>query len=381
MMHSANLATSGYSVFLIEAGGNEVDSVLQSLPPRSAAAAESAGHGWQFFVQHYANETQARRDPKYTYIQPDGSYYVGLDPPEDAVPAGLYDPRGSTLGGSAQVNAMNFIWAPDNEWDYIAEVTGDETWGHEYVRRHLMALENATYVPSGTPGHGFDGFLEASQVNATTGLRAPNVAHFVQEMFRIAEGFEVEDTEQMAELLHRDINGIESDRWAGPASLFTTPVAISPTTQSRSGIGGYLNEVVAAGYPLTISLHSLATRVLFKHGGRVKRPRATGVEYWRYDPSQTAEIRSVRAKKEVIVSGGAFNTPQIPKLSGIGPREELEALEFPVLVDLPAVGVDRLWVVDASVFPRSPGGMPNGPTYTISRKAYEVILEDNEKGI
>jgi choline dehydrogenase len=43
-------------------------------------------------------------------------------------------------------------------------------------------------------------------------------------------------------------------------------------------------------------------------------------------------------------------------------------------------GVDKLRVVDASVFPRSPGAMPNGPTYTISRKAYEVILEDNEKG-
>lgn len=184
-------------------------------------------------------------------------------------------------------------------------------------------------------------------MNATTGLRASNVVRFVQQMFRIAEGIEVEDTEQVAELLHRDINGIENDRWAGPASLFTTPVAISPTTQSRSGIGGYLNEVVAAGYPLTISLHSLATRVLFKHGGRGKKPRATGVEYMvgeglysadrRYDPSQAAELRSVRAKKEVIVSGGAFNTPQILKLSGIGPREELEALEIPVLVDLPAV--------------------------------------------
>lgn len=40
-------------------------------------------------------------------------------------------------------------------------------------------------------------------------------------------------------------------------------------------------------------------------------------------------------------------------------------------------GVDKLRVVDASVFPRSPGGMPNGPTWTISRKAFETLLEDN----
>lgn len=62
---------------------------------------------------------------------------------------------------------MNFIWAPDNEWDYIAEVTGDETWGHEYMRQHLTVLENATYVPIGTPGHGFDGFLEVSSTHAS----------------------------------------------------------------------------------------------------------------------------------------------------------------------------------------------------------------------
>lgn len=53
---------------------------------RAARAAETPGHSWQFFVEHYQNETQARRDPKYTYIQTDGSYYTGLDPPEGAVP-------------------------------------------------------------------------------------------------------------------------------------------------------------------------------------------------------------------------------------------------------------------------------------------------------
>lgn len=173
------------------------------------------------------------------------------------------------------------------------------------------------------------------------------MAHFVEEMFRIAEEIEVENVEHMAELLHRDINGIERDRWEGPGSLFTTPVAISPTTQARSGVGAYLNEVVAAGYPLTISLHSLATKVLLKKGGHGKKPQAFGVEYMvgeglysadqRYDPSQAGELRSVRARKEVIVSGGSFNTPQILMLSGIGPREELEALGIPVVVDLPAV--------------------------------------------
>ena len=80
----------------------------------------------------------------------------------DCDSAGLYYPRGSTLGGSAQVNAMNFAWSPDNEWDYIANITGDKSWGHEHMRRHLMNLENCTYVPEGSPGHGFDGYLVVS---------------------------------------------------------------------------------------------------------------------------------------------------------------------------------------------------------------------------
>ena len=107
----------------------------------------------------------------------------------------------------------------------------------------------------------------------------------------------------------RDINRIDRDRYE-TALLFNTPAAISPSTGGRSGVGGYINEVIAAGYPLTVSLHSLATKVLLTDD--TKKPKAYGVEYMvgeglysvdgRYDPSQTGEIRTVKAKKEVIVS-------------------------------------------------------------------------------
>jgi choline dehydrogenase len=178
----------------------------------------------------------------------------------------------------------------------------------------------------------------------TSGIASENVARFVSAMIRETEGIETESVEQIAELLARDINKVDENRYESPLS-FLLPLAISPTTGSRSSIAHYINSVVDAGHPLTISLHSLATKVLFEECDG--KPKAVGVEYMvgeglysadrRYNSSQQAEIKIVRAKKEVIVSGGTFNTPQILQLSGIGPRKELEKLGIPVLVDLPAV--------------------------------------------
>ncbi|KAF2625035.1 GMC oxidoreductase [Macroventuria anomochaeta] len=345
---ASNLATSGYSVFLIEAGGDGSTDFVEEIPSLNSVAAESPPHSWSFFVEHYANKTQAHRDPKYAYLRGNGSYYVGLDPPVDAQPLGILYPRGATLGGSSQVNAMNFAWAPDNEWDYIANLTGDGTWGHENMRKFLIELENCTYVPQGTPGHGYDGYLESSMMDPliTTGITSEKVGRFVSSIIRETEGIESADVQQLAELLVRDINRVDPDRYASNLT-FLLPLAISPTSGSRSSIGKHINSVVEAGYPLTISLHSLATRVLLEQCDG--RPKAIGVEYMigeglysadpRYNASQQPEgVRTVRAKKEVIVAGGTFNTPQILKLSGIGPREELERLDIPVIVDLPAVG-------------------------------------------
>ncbi|SMQ45602.1 unnamed protein product [Zymoseptoria tritici ST99CH_1A5] len=344
---AANLAISGQSVLLVEAGGDSSDDFLEKIPSLSARAAEDPPHSWAFFVEHYQNETQARRDPKYAYTMANGSYYVGLDPPADAEPAGMLYPRGATLGGSSQVNAMNFAWAPDNEWDYIANLTGDDPWNHKNMRRHLANLENCTYIPLGTDGHGFDGPLKSSWSDARSALLSPNSASYVAAMFQEVEGIDIDSTdlEGMIELMHRDFNRVDNARYQVP-SIFAVPLAVDTTTGSRSSIAKHINSVIETGHPLTLSLHSLATKVLFEEDD--DKPKAIGVEYMtgdalysadqRYNGEHVPELKTARARKEVIVAGGTFNTPQILELSGIGPRKELENMDIPVLVDLPAVG-------------------------------------------
>ncbi|KAH7273174.1 hypothetical protein B0J15DRAFT_509171 [Fusarium solani] len=301
---AANLARAGHSVFLLEAGDDQGDTLLQRLPSFADNVSEEPSMSWSFFVNHYQNETQARRDSKYTYQLSNGTLWYGLDPPEDAEP----------------------------DWNYIAELTGDKSWSSDNMRRLFIDLENCTYAPEGTPGHGFDGFIGSNRNNISYITDRPGVVEVLTHAFRLTEDIEVEDAEEIGTLMQRDINGIGPDRYA--PGLYQLPLHIDAEDGSPK-------------YPLTLSTQSLATRVLFKEG-KDGKPRAYGVEYLkgeglysadkRYNESDSGQLMNVTASREVIVAGGAFNTPQILKLSGVGPREELESHEIDVVVDLPAVG-------------------------------------------
>lgn len=72
---------------------------------------------------------------------------------------GIFYPRGATLGGSAQVNAMNMALPPDEEWQIIANLTGDDSWVPSNMRTYFEELERNLYMPENTPGHGFDGYI------------------------------------------------------------------------------------------------------------------------------------------------------------------------------------------------------------------------------
>jgi choline dehydrogenase len=181
----------------------------------------------------------------------------------------------------------------------------------------------------------------------------PGVTRVVRNALAELEGVYNATEEDVVRLMQRDVNRADADRFEHEG-VFQTVLNIDENRR-RSSPFNYIAKTLAARsedgspmYPLTLSTHSLASRVLFgntttSHGN----PRAVGVEYLvgthlyeadhAWDQSAEAELKTVMANKEVIIAGGAFNTPQILKLSGVGPRAELEEHGIPVVVDLPAV--------------------------------------------
>ncbi|KAH7120519.1 hypothetical protein EDB81DRAFT_766576 [Dactylonectria macrodidyma] len=315
--------------------------VVGSGPGGGPLAANLARHGhsnntlaindpltrWDFFVSRDLPEIEDQFEFT-TWRLTDGEFYVSLDPPADAERLGIYYPRAGVVGGCAIHNAATISLPPDVDWQDIAEITGDDSWSVENMRQYLVRLERCNYLANGsTSDHGFNGYLDTSQADPS---RESGLSLF--------------------ELLGRDVNSADPNR-DNILGLFT------PHTHSRNGVrsspANYLRATLddPRGYPLTVQENTLVTKVLFSNttsGGKGKEPRAIGLEYLRGKSLYSADPRHGRnsrgtpgkafATKEVILARGVFNTPQILKLSGVGPVDELRKLKIPVVRHLPGIG-------------------------------------------
>jgi choline dehydrogenase len=226
----------------------------------------------------------------------------------------------------------------DAYWDEIADLTGDESWSHKDMRKYLVRLEKAHY--NSTSEHGYDGWLDMTMMDS--GYTTSSDAKALSELAAQAAGYKASNA---LSLLERDMNGNQPDRdeLVGP---FGGVSHVNPDGR-RSSPGYYARDTARDGrYPLTISLDTLATKVIFDKTG--VKPKAIGVEYLqgkslysadpRHNPQDKGTPGRVFASKEVIISGGAFNSPQLLLLSGIGPSEQLKKFNVPLVVDSPGVG-------------------------------------------
>jgi choline dehydrogenase-like flavoprotein len=350
---AARLAEAGKSVILLEAGGDprklagsNPTSPAESLPDDydvpafHPLASENVALKWDFFVRHYGNEQQQRHDPKYREFR---------DGPGSARVDGVLYPRAGTLGGCTAHNAMILVCPHDADWNGIADLTGDASWNADNMRGYFRRLEHCRYrsqwldrLKLGRSEHGWNGWLDAEVAIPRSVLADKPLTRTLAESALKA----FEEVGDPIEHLHGLLEGgaDPNDRRRVPAGgegLFCLP--LTTCDHQRMGARERVLEVAEA-HPdrLRIVLNALAARVVFD-----EHHRALGVEYLsgarlyraHARPNQAGgERRFIRASREVIIAGGAFNTPQLLMLSGVGPREVLNRHGIAVCVELPGVG-------------------------------------------
>jgi choline dehydrogenase-like flavoprotein len=350
---AARLAEAGRSVLVLEAGGDPLQSSDERLPEDyrvpafHAFASENAAMRWDFFVRHYDSEERQRRDCKYT--------------PERH---GVLYPRAGTLGGCTAHNAMILVYPHNSDWDDIAERTGDSSWRASDMRRYFERLEDCRHRPLyrglnkwlrvDPSRHGFGGWLAVERAPT------PREALRDREMMDVIERSAFAAIARLEHPLKRFFwflraKGDPNDWRTVRRNAFGLRY-VPLTTADHARIGSRERLIdVQRRHPdrLHVELDALASRVLLDGSNR-----AIGVEYLKgknlyrahaHPASAEGERRQARAAKEVVLSGGAFNTPQLLKLSGIGPRDELERHGIAVKTDLPGVGTNLQDRYEASV--------------------------------
>lgn len=278
-------ADGRYSVCVLEAGSGK-GSFTISTPGAFAAHMFLKTYNWAF---------NARPDQKLRGGQP------------------LFTPRGKGLGGSSSINGMLYVRGQKEDYDEW-QALGNEGWGYRDMLPYFIRSEHHETL-AGSPYHGKDGNLHIS---------APESAEYP-----MSEAF-VDAARQAGFTYSSDFNGtnqegvgyfhlnIKNGRRFGAADAYLKPA------MNRQN--------------LTVLTDAHVKKVVFE--GK----RAVAVEL-----RHKGQDRVLRADREIILSGGAINSPQLLQLSGIGEREALESLGIRCLHELPGVGKNLQEHVDACV--------------------------------
>lgn len=334
---AANLAKAGFKVLLLEAGDDAPENYNCQVPCFHAFASEDEAIRWDFFVRHYASDQRQERDPKLTRAW-DGVLY----------------PRAGTLGGCTVHNAMITMVPHNSDWDHIAQMTGDPSWASEKMYRYFTRLERCEYLlflrklaarllgfnPS---RHGFGGWLATNVANPDIVFPDHKLKDLILRSAKAAIGeLKLSAQDELEDLL--TIFDPNDWRLARRSAMGLRQTPLATHRGRRIGPREYLKQV-EKDHPdrLEIRTGAFVTRVLFDEGNR-----AVGVEYLAGRKLYRAacgagregggETKRAYASREVILAGGAFNSPQLLMLSGIGPKEHLERFGIPVRFDLPGVG-------------------------------------------
>ncbi|AFY31420.1 GMC family oxidoreductase [Calothrix sp. PCC 7507] len=251
--------------------------------------------------------------PKLFKTEYDWAYYTEKQP--DLNNRELYWPRGKVLGGSSSINAMIYIRGNCYDYDHWHDL-GNVGWSAKEVLSYFKKAENQergadTY-------HGSGGLLNVADLRYINPLSQAFVTAGLEADLPQNHDFNATTQEGVGFYQVTQKNG-----------------------QRHSAAVAYLKPILQR-QNLTIKTNAQVTRILFS--GR----QAVGLTY-----IQNGSIYEVKIAKEVILSGGAINSPQLLMLSGIGPGDRLQSLGIPVLVNLPGVGQNLQDHLMASVIYKS----------------------------
>ena len=211
-------------------------------------------------------------------------------------------PRGRTLGGSSAINGLVYIRGQKEDFE-LWQQCGADDWGWDQVLPWFKYAENSHRGANAY--HGDTGPLQVSESIHS----------------ELADAY-ISACDEAGIPRNNDLNGAEQEG----AGYFDLTV----TRNGRRASTAYCYLKPAKGRPnLTISTDSLAARILFE--GK----RANGVEYL-----QQGQTKKAYTSGEVIICGGAINSPQLLQLSGIGPEQTLKKHGIDIVQDLPAVGAN-----------------------------------------
>jgi choline dehydrogenase len=209
--------------------------------------------------------------------------------------------RGKVLGGSTSINAMRYSRGHPRDYDQWRQL-GNQGWGYADVLPYFKKSENNWR--GANKYHGGAGPLRVRLATTSQLLYEPHA--------EAAKAAGIPESD--------DIHGDQ------PEGITRAELTVNSFGRRHSTARAFLAPALRRKN-LTLITRALTTRVV------VERGRAVGVDYMRGGAS-----RSVRAAREVILAGGAYNSPQLLMLSGIGPADDLRRHGIDPLVDLPGVG-------------------------------------------
>lgn len=228
------------------------------------------------------------------------NWYYKTEPQAHMNDRQLYWPRGRVLGGSSSLNAMVYVRGHALDYDRWVE-EGATGWSYADCLPYFRKAE--TRQKGGDAYRGSDGPLHVSTGSNPNKLFDAFIEAGVEAGYPFTDdmnGYQQEGFGRMDMTIH---NG---KRWS------TSSAYLHPAL-NRSN--------------LKVETGALTTRILFEG------TRAVGIEY-----AQNGQVRQAHADREVILCGGAINSPQLLMLSGVGKADDLKALDVPVVADLPGVG-------------------------------------------